>query len=229
MEVSAVPSFPDATIRRPAPAHARPGHRLRVQTTRTSLSLPPALPLKAWQKVGADLHVIADASGWWQGDWLVYGQDRFPDRYQCALQETGLDYQTLRNYAWVARTFPPARRRSGLSFQHHAEVASLTAAEQEQWLSQAEECDWSRNTLRQRLQAQRAGGHSPESREVTLSVTLSTAQQRRKWQQAAECAGSSLSAWISKVLDRTADRILHSPPDDREVAGRRADCPRLEI
>ncbi len=207
-----MPSSSDAILSRPAPAHARSGPGIRALTTRTSLSLPPALPLDIWQKVGTDLHVIADASGWWQGDWLVYGQDRFPDRYQRALQETGLDYQTLRNYAWVARTFPPPRRRSGLSFQHHAEVASLTAAEQDKWLSQAEECNWSRNLLRRQLQAHRAGGHSQETREVTLSLAVVTEQQRKNWQEAAECAGSSLSAWIAKVLDRSADRILHASP-----------------
>jgi hypothetical protein len=212
MEVPAMPSTPDAIISRPAPAHVRSGPGIRALTTRTSLSLPPALPLDIWQKVGTDLQVIADASGWWQGDWLVYGQDRFPDRYQRALQETGLDYQTLRNYAWVARTFPSPRRRPGLSFQHHAEVASLTDAEQDQWLSQAQECNWSRNLLRRQLQAHRVGGHSQETREVTLSLPVVTEQQRKKWQEAAECAGSSLSAWIAKVLDRTADRVLHSSP-----------------
>lgn len=224
-----MPSSPDAIIPRPAPAHARPGPAMRALTTRTSLSLPPALPLETWQKVGTDLHVITDASGWWQGDWLVYGQDRFPDRYQRALQETGLDYQTLRNYAWVARTFPPARRRPGLSFQHHAEVASLTAAEQDEWLMQAEESSWSRNMLRRQLQARRVGGHTPDEREVTLSLPVATAQQRKNWQQAAECAGSSLSAWISRVLDRTAEGILCSSPGDRAPALPRGERPRLEV
>ena len=41
-----------------------------------------------------------------------------------------LDYQTLRNYAWVARRFAMSRRRDTLSFGHHAEVPALPEPEQ---------------------------------------------------------------------------------------------------
>ena len=50
-----------------------------------------------------------------------------------------LDYQTLRNYAWVARRFPAGRRRAGVSFAHHAEVARLPEPEQDYWLRRAED------------------------------------------------------------------------------------------
>ncbi|MFC7100812.1 LmbU family transcriptional regulator [Nonomuraea rubra] len=96
-----------------------------VQTRRTSLTLPKKMSIEAWKKVGQQIWRISDSSTWWLGDWLVYGQRRFPDRYQRAIEETSLDYQTLRNYAWVARKFSPGRRRASLSLQHHAEVAAL--------------------------------------------------------------------------------------------------------
>ena len=42
------------------------------------------------------------------------------------------------NMAYVAGRFDVARRRPGLSFSHHAEVASLPPEEQEIWLDRAE-------------------------------------------------------------------------------------------
>jgi hypothetical protein len=42
---------------------------------------------------------------------------------------TGLDYQTLRNYAAVARRFELSRRRDNLSFHHHAELCALSESQ----------------------------------------------------------------------------------------------------
>ncbi len=53
----------------------------------------------------------------------MFGERRFGTRYRSAIEATDLDYQTLRNYAWVARNVDAGRRREELSFQHHAEVA----------------------------------------------------------------------------------------------------------
>jgi hypothetical protein len=61
----------------------------------------------------------------WLGDWLIFGRYKYGTRYRQAIGATGLDYQTLRNYAVVARRFEPSRRRSTLRAQHHAEVSAL--------------------------------------------------------------------------------------------------------
>ena len=75
--------------------------------------------------------------------WLVYGESQFKDRYEEAIRRTSLNYQTLRNYTWVARRFDLSRRRDNLSFGHHAEVAALDPPEQEFWLRKAEKYGWS--------------------------------------------------------------------------------------
>lgn len=36
----------------------------------------------------------------------MYGQAAYTGRYRDAIEQASLDYQTLRNYAWVARRFP---------------------------------------------------------------------------------------------------------------------------
>jgi hypothetical protein len=177
-----------------------------VLRKRLSLQLPPHLPVDAWQRIGEQIGAISDCSAWWLGDWLVYGQDVHPDRYRRAVAETSLDYQTLRNYAWVARRFSSARRRDNLSFQHHAEVAALPEAEQDHWLDFAARLKWSRNKLREQVRWSRDDADAAETiRSIQVSVALI---QQRRWQQAAENDNDSLAKWIVRVVDEAAERSL---------------------
>ncbi|MDA0638483.1 LmbU family transcriptional regulator [Nonomuraea sp. MCN248] len=171
-------------------------------TRRTSLSLPPGLPLSEWRHLGRQMYLIADSSAWWLGDWLIYGQTHYPDRYKRAITETSLDYQTLRNYAWIARKFPQSRRRAKLSFQHHAEVAGLPPEEQDTWLTRAELGGWSRNELRSRIRAGR-NGELP-GKDVSLVRMDVVAERKERWQKAAEAAELELQAWIVATLDSAA-------------------------
>lgn len=182
------------------PRRMRPLDR-KATTTRTSLSLPPAMPIDEWRSIGEQIHALSDASTWWLGDWLVYGQNRYPDRYKRAIEKTGLDHQTLRNYAWVARKFPPERRHGGLSMQHHLEVAALPEQEQDAWLERAERFGWSKATLRQYLRASRGALPDGERREETVVVIKIDSDRRRLWQQQAARAGRQLDEWMQAVLD----------------------------
>lgn len=69
------------------------------------------------------------------GDAINYAEGRWGDKYDRWLEITGLEYQTLRNAAWVARSVDLSLRRDNLTFDHHKLVASLDAAEQERWLN----------------------------------------------------------------------------------------------
>src|SRR3954471_4027242 len=103
-----------------------------------TLRLPGSMTYGDWATAGRQLAWLSHGVAWALGDWLLYGQSHFGTRYRDAITATGLDHQTLRNYAWVARSVSPSRRRDKLSFQHHAEVAALSEAEQELWLGRAE-------------------------------------------------------------------------------------------
>ena len=70
-------------------------------------------------------------AAWCLGDWLVFGEQAYAGRYRQAIERTSLDYQTLGNYAWVAKRFSLSRRRDELSFGHHSEVAALPEPEQD--------------------------------------------------------------------------------------------------
>jgi hypothetical protein len=117
------------------------------------LLLPRSLTFDKWVHIGTQLAQLADSTAWCLGDWLVYGEAAYSGRYRDAVEVTSLNYQTLRNYAWVARAFELSRRRDTLSFGHHAELAGLPEPEQDYWLRKAEELDWSCKQLRREVRA----------------------------------------------------------------------------
>jgi hypothetical protein len=120
--------------------------------------LDSQLSYARWQAIGARLTAQAEATSWWLGDWLVFGEERYGARYADAIEHTGLEYKTLRNYAVVARRFAMSRRRDTLSFQHHAEVCPMVDRDQDRWLDSAEENRWSKAELRRRIR--QAAGRS---------------------------------------------------------------------
>ena len=186
--------------------------RLRVDrialTKRTALALPENLPLDGWKQIGEQIHIISDASAWWIGDWLRFGRDKYPDRYKRAIGETSLEYQTLRNYAWVAGRFDASRRRDALSFQHHLEVAALPEDQQDLWLERAERSRWSRNDLREQLRCYRDDGAAARPLAMSAVQLRVSTERRQHWQDAAARAELELPEWISLALDLAAKNEL---------------------
>ncbi|MEU9169208.1 LmbU family transcriptional regulator [Streptomyces sp. NPDC048420] len=172
--------------------------------------MPPDLSFADWASAGRKLARIADATCWCLGDWLAHGQTRFRGRYQRAAEEVGLNSQTLRNYAWLARKFSHDRRRPALSLQHHAEVAPLPVPEQDHWLRLAEERSWSRNELRRRIRTTRTAGTpgkpAPDSaaRPGRLPPLPVTVEEVTRWHSAAEQRATDLSTWMVQTLNDAA-------------------------
>lgn len=164
MTGSSPPASPRAQVPA-APGPASPGVRGlpggAVVMPRRGLQLPQHLSFEGWVSVGRHLSDIYTSSAWCLGDWLVYGEAAYRSRYREAAEQTSLDYQTLRNYAWVAKRFSLSRRRDSLSFGHHAEVAALPEAEQDFWLRKAEELRWPVKRLRHEVRASQAERRSP--------------------------------------------------------------------
>jgi hypothetical protein len=174
----------------------------------SSLRLRSELSFEDWVRAGRHISKVSSASAWWLGDWLLYGEQAYGRRYRTALEVTPFDYKTLRNYAWVARRFEPSRRRDRLSFQHHAEVASLPEPEQDLWLMRAETLCWSRNELRRRLAARRRDDRDG-SDESSLVLRMEIAEARhRRWREAALKAELQLADWIAAAADDAADAAL---------------------
>jgi hypothetical protein len=194
------------------------GAGLRLDPTvlprRTGLVFPGNLHFDSWRRLGRQIDLITDSSAWWLGDWLVYGEKRYPDRYQRALENVSLGYKTLRNYAWVARKIPFSRRREQLSFGHHAEVAATPEHEQEMWLSRAQGGDWTRSRLRREIRLAQSGPEldaGPGDRPSVLALPIDP-DQRERWQLTAERIGLSLVEWITELVDRETARLSDGPP-----------------
>ncbi|MFB4421400.1 LmbU family transcriptional regulator [Streptomyces sp. QL37] len=182
-----------------------------VLTTRVGLQIPSKLSFKEWEDAGGQLAGVVDSSSWWLGDWLVYGKDNYADRYQRGIRTAGLKYQTLRNYAWVSRRFSLSRRRAKLSFQHHAEVASLPLKEQEIWLDRAEQGGWTTKLLRNALRdANREGPAAANSPGATRRLSLPDSRVQW-WQKAAEQLGVDFENWVLVTLDTAAGSALDEP------------------
>ncbi|MFE9292978.1 novobiocin biosynthesis transcriptional regulator NovE [Streptomyces niveus] len=173
---------------------------LEVSAERTRLRIPRDLSLEAWCRLGGRILAVCDSSVWWIGDWLVFGQNQYGDRYRRAMKETKLDYQTLRNYAWVARKFEPSRRRDSLTFQHHMEVAALSESEQDHWLDFAVRLNWSRNELRKQIRASLSGEEDDLRCQVQLNLQLDELRLER-WREAARGSNLTLTDWILSVVD----------------------------
>jgi hypothetical protein len=97
----------------------------------TGLALPEGLPYEIWATFGPDLGRMVRASMWALGDWLLYGERHYGEMYAQAMELTGLAYSSLANAKWIASKFPIERRREGLDWSHHKEVAALPPDEQD--------------------------------------------------------------------------------------------------
>jgi hypothetical protein len=135
--------------------------------TAVSLDLSdPDLPFETYEALGAYLGRMNRSCSWWIGDWLIFGEGAYGERYAQAVTATGLAPSTLQNRVYVCRHVPKSRRRARLPFGVHAEVASLEPSEQTKWLKKAEQGDWTREVLREHMKALRKDSPPPETAEV---------------------------------------------------------------
>ncbi|MET9497729.1 LmbU family transcriptional regulator [Streptomyces sp. NPDC006552] len=196
----------------------------------SGMTFPQNLSERSWERIGTDLRELVNSSAWWLADWLIYGEATYGwRRYKEAIERTGLDYQTLRNYAWVARRFEHHRRRDALSFAHHAEVTRLAPPEQDYWLRKAEQQKWSRNELRRAVRASvaaqndaaaelpagaeqevprladAAAADKRRQKVTTLTIELS-AGQLEYYSKAAAAHGLPVDKWVTQVLETSERR-----------------------
>lgn len=186
----------------------------KVFVTKVGLKITVDLSFDDWRQAGCQLSNMLDSSSWCLGDWLAYGMRHYGDRYQQAIQATGLRYQTLRNYFWVASQFPVERRHHRLTFQHHAEVGSLPPGEQDLLLEKAERLRWTTKELRAQVQKKRTDGDSNPNAAVLPRIRVSNSQLQR-WHIAANKSETQFDKWLIGVLDRAAEQTV-TPGQDRD-------------
>lgn len=125
-----------------------------VVSTANSLRFEREIGFNDWRRLGEQISVTLERASWAIGDWRVYGdrwdttgEDGKPD----ALAAIDRADVTLRQYAQVARTFPPDER-SSLSWMHHFVLVGVKDHRSRlRWLSEAERHGWSTRELADRV------------------------------------------------------------------------------
>lgn len=116
-----------------------------------------------WETKGKELatvvRVFTEHLRWWLGDWIIFGERKFHDKYTQALDETMYAPGTLRNCVWVCRNVGRDVRRPDMSFEHHYEVAKLPPGDQMEWLEQAHANHWTVKQLRQAIKGEPITDH----------------------------------------------------------------------
>jgi len=133
-----------------------------VTLTTTGLVCKRDLSSNEWKTLGETLVLCRESIQWALGDWMCDGCHRYGERKAIAIAK-GIPYayHTLENLARVARAFEHSRRREGLYWSHHDEVAALEPSEQDLWLDRAIRENWSSKQLRQKI-TEDGFDHSPE-------------------------------------------------------------------
>jgi hypothetical protein len=120
--------------------------------TPTGIQFNQDLSFDEWDALGQKLAPIGKSIGFIIGDWINYGEKQWGAKYEDALIRTGLAYQTLMNYAYVARKVEISLRKEKLDWYQHAVVAKLKTAEEKQhWLKMAEKHKLSVRRLRKSI------------------------------------------------------------------------------
>ncbi len=111
--------------------------------------LPEGLPIEVWAVLGKYLQRMDANVQFWIGDHWNYGVRTYGEERATQAIGLGRASETCRRFGWVAEHVPVSvRRRTKLSYTHHAEVAAKPPEEQERLLEKAEAEGWSAKTLR---------------------------------------------------------------------------------
>lgn len=161
--------------------------------TPTGIQFHEELSFEEWDALGQKLAPVGKSIGFIIGDWINYGEKRWGDKYEEAILRTGMAYQTLRNYAYVARRVQLSCRHDKLGFEHHYVVAKLKSpGEQEHWLGMAAKHGLGKRRLQKsinfgRLATEQEVVGDPHDKRHTTYLSLLN-KIRRWWQDQVEKA-----------------------------------------
>jgi hypothetical protein len=180
----------------------------QVCLTPVGAALSDGLSFEEWLSVGRRLLPSSNASAWWIGDWLAYGEWRYGHKYRIAVERLQLDYDRIRDYVYVASRVGKGVRRADLSWRHHRLVAKLDPAEQLDWLARAAEQKWSTRELAEALgRSRESAARAAALAQLRLSVDPT---QLDVWQGAARTLGLDFGDWAVKALNEAASRTTRA-------------------
>lgn len=144
------------------------------------LTLPEDLPMERWASIGRELCRTDQVMKWWIGDWAAFGLRKYGQLKEFA-EANGLNYQTLRNLAWVSEKVEMSRRRDNVEWSKHAEVASLEPKEQEKWLAKAEKEELPVVEIRRQIRQSQGDNNALESDGPVLKFASKACDDLVNW------------------------------------------------
>ena len=131
---------------------APPENDAKFTLTPCGIEFHGELSFEEWESLGEKLGDAERSIGFMIGDWINYAEQKWGEKYNEAIGCTGLEYQTLRAYAYVAKKIDLLNRFNNLTFTHHFTVAKLKDAdERRHWLEMAEKHDLSVRRLQKSI------------------------------------------------------------------------------
>lgn len=125
-----------------------------------------------WQEFGDTLRRIAKGHQWWWGDWLLFGEGAYGERFSQALEATGWEAKTIMQYARVCRDVPAAERSEDVPFSHYANgLSALGAPERAEWVALITTEDLTQQQFVRSLRASRGTPEKPVVFWVVVSCT----------------------------------------------------------
>lgn len=115
------------------------------------LSERPNLTVEQLTAMAAFFGQLNSSSRWWIADLLQFVEMRHGEYVAHVADATGLAPQTIENIMSVGRRVPVSRRRVGVSFSLHAEVAALSPNDQRHFLKVAADEGLTKMELRARI------------------------------------------------------------------------------
>jgi hypothetical protein len=119
-----------------------------IRCTETGIIFQGEMPLEKWVKGFEFFQKLGSKSQWWRGDMLNEGERKYGESYAQAIDIHGKSESRLQTYCYVCTKFPIERRRPEISFDHHAEAASLEPREADALLLRAIRERWSKMDVR---------------------------------------------------------------------------------
>lgn len=142
----------------------------QIEYAESGLTIPETMTLELWLETGKGLSTIRKAIPFWYGDFLNFGESRFGEDFAQAFDPHGDEYKFVKQVMWVAKRVPKNRRRPGLSWYHHKEVADLDPEEQEKLLTRAEQLKLSVSKFRKIVYQQTLALDLPEKTPQEIAV-----------------------------------------------------------
>ena len=136
------------------------------------MTFPHSLMYDEYERVGYFVQHEAVVCYWRLGDWCIYGEREYGERFYQAIVPHMFDPTRIRRAISTSKTFPHDTRRDSLSFEHYDEVASklqdAPLHEKLEWLDAAERDKLTPAELGQRIRAATAieAAEAPERPEV---------------------------------------------------------------